>query len=125
MNALQLVTAYLATVDRKALTAALADVVRPGDTDADVEALCVALVDAMVPEELLPVWQEEAQDVIEDAGGRLAKIVLRLLRPQVVQGDRSRRRLSPAVERVLSDAARARARAAELASPVVTITDPA
>jgi hypothetical protein len=124
MTALQIVTLYLGTMDRAALTSALADVVQPGDTEADVERLCIELVDAMVPDELLPLWQDAAQDVIEDAGQRLARLVLRLVQPAKV--DRSRRRLSPAVERALSDAARARARAAEIAAlPTVEVTEPA
>ncbi len=126
MTALQIVTLYLGTMDRAALTSALADVVKPGDTEADAERLCVELVDAMVPDELLPLWQDTAQEVIEDAGQRLAKLVLRLLRPAATKSDRSRRRLSPAVERALSDAARARTRAAELAAlPTVEVTEPA
>lgn len=117
LTPLQLVTAYLGTVDLPALRSALSAAVRPGDTEQDVEALCVALVDALVPEELLPAWQDAAQEVIDDAGQRLARLVLQVLRPQVSTG---RRRLSAPAERALSLAEAARARAAEL---TVTVED--
>ena len=121
MTPAQIIAAYLSTVSIAELRAAVQALVTPGDTEADVRALCRAVVDALVPEELLPLWQDQAQTAIDAAGDRLADFLLALPKPKA---DRSRRRLSPAVERALSDAAAARARAAGL-SHTVTVEEPA
>lgn len=116
MTALQLVSMYIATVDHKRVVAAVTDLIEPGDTVEDVEALCIVLVDSLVPSELVPAWDAAADPIIESAGRRIARWMLALAHPSQASGSRTRRRLSPAVERALSDAAKARACAAELSA---------
>jgi hypothetical protein len=126
MTALKLVSLYIATVDHKKVIAAVTDLIEPGDTVEDVEALCIVLVDSLIPSEVVPAWDAAVEPVIESAGRRLARWMLALAHPSQASGDRTRRRISPIVERALSDAAKARARAAEVAAlPSVSVEEPA
>lgn len=126
MTPLQIAIRYIDTMDFAAIAAAIGNAVKPGDDDADIERLCVTLVDAFVPDELLPVWQDEAQEIIDDAGERIAHLLMTMLRTRAGKRARSRRRLSPAVNAALSLGAASRARAAELAAlPTVEVSEPA
>jgi hypothetical protein len=113
--------AYVATVDPRTILDALSKLVEPGDDESDVERACIVIVDALVPSELRPEWDAAAAPVVESAGRRLARLVMALLRPTPAA---TSRKLHPVAERVLADAAKARARAAELASlPSVSVED--
>ena len=120
MTPAQILALYLSTVRLADLRAAVAALVTPGDTEADVRLLCRAVSDALVPEELLPVWRDEAQAAVDAAGDRLADFILGLPdRP-------THRKPSAAVTKALDIAAAARKRAAELAAlPAVEVEEPA
>ena len=120
MTPAQLLALYLSTVSVAELRAAVQALVTPGDTEEDVRLLCRAVVDALVPEELLPMWRDEAQSVVDAAGDRLAALSLAL------PARKQPRRPSLAVEKALAIAKAARARAAELAAlPAVEVEEPA
>lgn len=70
MSPASLLTLWLSTISLPHLIDEVKELVEPGDTEADIKALCRSVIDAALPEELLPVWGAQAQDVIDAAGDR-------------------------------------------------------
>lgn len=99
MTPAALLSLWLGSVDLDELLDAVRALVAPGDDEADVKALCRAAIDSAVPEELLPVWGAQAQDVIDAAGDRAGAWLYRRIRaPRKVRGGKLPAALRHALE---------------------------
>lgn len=91
MTVATVLASLLATVDVDDIVSDARALIDDGATEAEVEALISALIDAAVPEELAGAWADAAMEPLyEDAARKLLKLVMaRLARKVKVKGGRT------------------------------------